>query len=39
MELFSSDVTPLLHNASAVHQNKTLANECGSYWNLSKSTL
>ena len=34
MELFSSDVTPEIHNRSAVRNNQTLAEQCGTYWNL-----
>ena len=37
MELFSSDVTPEIHNRSAMKGNQSLATQCGSYWNLGEA--
>ncbi|KAL5249898.1 hypothetical protein ACHWQZ_G015837 [Mnemiopsis leidyi] len=39
MELFSSDVTPEIHNRSATQNNQSLAEQCGTYWNLEYYSL
>ena len=38
MELFSVDVTSEIHDRAAMRDNTTLSSQCGTYWNLGKST-